>query len=76
MNDAPLEPTYCRGMTSVEIRGYEAATDLDSIFELWNRSLGRDWPVDCADLAAIVQNGFVAVSEESIPPPVVAGAPS
>jgi len=53
-------------MTSVEIRRYEAATDVDSVFELWSRSLGRDWPVDRADLAAIVRDGFVAVLEEGI----------
>jgi GNAT superfamily N-acetyltransferase len=52
-------------MKSVEVRAYTAA-DGTAVYELWMRSLGRDWPLDRAHFAAVVNDGFVAVSGESV----------
>jgi ribosomal protein S18 acetylase RimI-like enzyme len=35
--------------------------DSAAVYELWTRTLGRDWPVDPADFATVVKEGFVAV---------------
>lgn len=56
-------PTHCRvsvpRMTHI-VRRYEA-DDGAAVFELWQRTLGLDWPVDPAEFAAVVREGFVAL---------------
>jgi beta-N-acetylhexosaminidase len=52
---------YRRSITSIDVRPYDPLRDDAGAFELWKRSLGRSWPVEAADFAAIVRDGFVAV---------------
>jgi GNAT superfamily N-acetyltransferase len=52
-------------METVEVRAYTAA-DGAAVYELWTRSLGRDWPLEQTDLAAVVNEGFVAVDGERV----------
>lgn len=52
-------------MPNIALRPYEV-DDRTAVHDLWARSLGRDWPVDPSDFAAVVNEGFVAVHGEHL----------
>jgi GNAT superfamily N-acetyltransferase len=48
------------------IRPYEADVDGDAAFALWERSLGRQWPLERASFDAVVCEGFAALHDNRV----------
>jgi GNAT superfamily N-acetyltransferase len=45
---------------SIDVRAYDPARDEAATFALWQRSLGRTWPLDCCELARMMSDALIA----------------
>jgi GNAT superfamily N-acetyltransferase len=57
---ARLIACYGHRVTSIDIRAYDPARDGAAVYALWQRSLGRAWPLDWSELAAVMGDALVA----------------
>jgi len=47
-------------VTSVDVRAHDPARDRAAVYALWQRSLGRAWPLDRTELAEVMGDTLVA----------------